>query len=212
VGWLRAHDREFEPAARLLVAGDVSMPASKPNLRHAVLLRAQTLAAAPPERHVAVFSTRAGDWRRLFAAANGSWRVVVDAQPGPRTELLVWDLPGAPPAGLHAPLWWVTDLGAFPGLGNAARIDGMRVAAGARGRVWASNAWPPHDADTARALFAAWQRLHLGPQPYTPPAQAIVADAKAPAGSAGGALRELLASALVVLFVLERMLTHARGR
>jgi hypothetical protein len=212
IGWLHAHEREFKPAARLLVAGDVRMPASTPRLRHAVLLRTQASPAPPPERHVAVFSTRAEDWRRLFAAASGSWRVVVDAKPGPATQLLVWDMPGAPPADLHAPLWWVSDLRAFPASSQAIQVDGLRVAAGARGRVWASSAWPPHDADAARALFAAWQRLHLGPQPYTLPAQAIVADAAAPAGPASGALRELLASALVVLFALERMLTHVRRR
>jgi hypothetical protein len=213
IGWLHAHEREFKPEARLLVVGDAVMPASLPRLRHAVLLRTNTKPApAPAERHVAVFSRHAEDWRRLFAAANGPWHVVVDARPGPRTELLVWDLPEAPPATLRAPLWWVTDAHAFPELGKAAPVDGLRVAAGARGRMWQVKGWPPHDADAARGLFAAWQRLHLGPQPWTIPAQALAADAKAPAGPAGGALREILATLLVALFVLERMLTHVRRR
>jgi hypothetical protein len=213
IGWLHAHEREFKPEARLLVVGDVRMPAVQPRLRHAVILRTQAAPPGmPPERHVAVFSQRADDWRRLFAAAQGSWRVVVDAQPGPRTELLVWDLPDAPPATLRAPLWWVTDARAFPELGQAGQVDGMRVAASARGRLWQSAGWPPHDVDGARALFAAWQRQHLGPQAWTMPAQALAADASVPAGPASGALREALASALVVLFVLERMLTHVRRR
>jgi hypothetical protein len=213
IGWLHAHEREFKPEARLLVVGDVRMPAVRPRLRHAVILRTQAARpAAPVERHVAVFSHHADDWRRLFAAANGSWRVVVDAQPGPRTELVVWDRPDAPPATLRAPLWWVTDAHAFPEVDKAAEVDGMRTAAGARGRLWQSSSWPPHDPDAARALFAAWQRLHLGPQAWTMPAQALAADATAPAGPASGALREALASALAVLFVLERMLTHVRRR
>lgn len=213
IGWLHAHEREFKPEARLLVVGDVHMPASQPRLRHAVILRTQAAQpAALPEHHVAVFSGRADDWRRLFAAANGSWRIVIDAQPGPRTELVVWDLPEAPPATLRAPLWWVTDVHTFPELDKAARVDGMRVAQIGRGRVWQSSTWPPHDADAARALFAAWQRLHLGPQHWTMPAQVMAADHEAPAGPASGALREMLSTLLVVLFVLERMLTHARGR
>lgn len=211
--WLRAHEREFKPQARLLVVGDVRMPAWQPHLRHAIDLRTQAAQpATPPERHVAVFSERGDDWRRLFAAAGGSWRIVVDARPGPRTELLVWDLPGAAPAALRAPLWWVGQAGAFPELAHAAQVDGMRVAAGARGRMWQSDSWPPHDAGSARALFAAWQRLHLGPPAYTVAAQTLAADPKAPLGVASGALREALASALVALFVLERIVTHVRRR
>lgn len=213
IGWLHAHEREFKPDARLLVVGDVSMPARQTRLRHALALRTQAAQPAVlPERHVAVFSRRADDWRRLFAAAGGSWHIVVDARPGPRTELLVWDLPEAPPATLYAPLWWVTDVHAFPGLDQAAQVDGMRIAASDRGRVWQSNVWPPRDADAARALFAAWQDLHLGPQAWTLPTQALAADARAPAGPASGALRQMLAISLLVLFVLERMLTHARRR
>jgi hypothetical protein len=213
IGWLHAHEREFKPEARLLVVGDAVMPAVLPRLRHTVTLRTTTKpAAAPAERHVAVFSEHAEDWRRLFAAAKGSWNVVVDAQPGPRTELLVWDMPEAPPATLRAPLWWVIDAHAFPELDKAGQVDGMRVAGSSRGRVWQVDGQPLHDLDAARAMFAAWQRLHLGPQPYTAPAQALVLDVKAPAGPASGALREMLATALVVLFVLERMLTHARRR
>lgn len=213
IGWLHAHEREFKPEARLLVVGDAVMPAVLPRLRHTVLLRTTTKpAAAPAERHVAVFSAHAADWRRLFAAAKGSWNVVVDAQPGPRTELLVWDRPEPAPATLRAPLWWVTDAHAFPELDKATQVDGMRVAGSRRGRVWQTAGWPPRDPEAARAMFAAWQRLHLAPQPYTTPAQTLVADPKAPVGPASGALREILATALVVLFVLERMLTHVQRR
>jgi hypothetical protein len=179
VTWLHAHEREFEPGARLVVVGDAVMPAVLPRFRHAVELRTAAAPAAPAERHVAIFSDRADAWRRLFAAAEGPWHIVVDAAPGPRTELVVWDRPDAPPAGL-------------------------------RGRLW--HAELPHDPDGARALFAAWQRQHLGPQPYTAPAQVLVADAAAPAGPASGALRRWLGLALVALFALERIVTHVRRR
>jgi hypothetical protein len=213
IGWLHAHEREFKPEARLLVVGDAVMPAVLPRLRHTVTLRTNAKPmAAPAQRHVAVFSEHADDWRRLFAAAKGSWNVVVDAQPGPRTEVLVWDMPEPAPATLRAPLWWVTDARAFPELDKAGQVDGIRVAESRRGRVWQMAGWPPRDAEAARALFAAWQRLHLAPQPWTAPAQVLVADPNAPAGPASGALREILATLLVALFVLERMLTHVRRR
>jgi hypothetical protein len=204
VTWLHAHEREFEPGARLVVVGDAVMPAVLPRFRHAVELRTAAMPAAPVERHVAIFSDRGDDWHRLFAAAEGAWHIVVDAAPGPRTELVVWDRPDAPPAGLRAPLWWVADTTAFPELTKAALADSPR------GRLW--HAEPPHDPDGARALFAAWQRQHLGPQPYTAPAQALVPDAAAPAGPASGVLRHWLGVALVVLFALERIVTHVRRR
>jgi hypothetical protein len=212
VVWLHAHEREFAPQARLLVVGDAVMPAVLPRFRHAVVLRTATTPTAPIERHVAVFSTRDAAWRRLFAAAAGPWHVVVDAAPGPRTELIVWDRPEAPPMNLRAPLWWATDAAAWPGLTQAPSVDGLHWMDTPRGRVWHADGWPPQEPDGARALFAAWQRLHVGMQPYTAPAQVLAPDAGAPAGPASGALRTWLGMALVVLFALERMVTHVRRR
>lgn len=213
--WLHAHEREFKPEARLLVLGDAAMPATPPRFRHGVQWRADaTQPTAPAEHHVAVFSARADAWRRLFAAAAPAWRIVVDAQPGSHTELVVWDQPDAPPSTLRAPLWWAVDARAFPELAHATQVDGLRVGAGARGRVWAQaqDASPLHDADTARALFAAWQQLEIGPQAYPMPVQVTAADPGASAGPASGALRAFLAALLAVLFALERILTHARRR
>jgi hypothetical protein len=200
-GWLHAHEREFAPQARLLVVGDAVMPAVLPRFRHAVVLRTATTPTVPAERHVAVFSARDYAWRRLFAAADGPWHIVVDAAPGPRTELIVWDRPAAPPMNLRAPLWLVADAAAWPGLAQAPSVDGVRWMDSPRGRVWHADGWPPQEPDGARALFAALQRLHVGVPPYT-----------APAGPASGALRTWLSMALVVLFALERMLTHVRRR
>jgi hypothetical protein len=216
VTWLHAHEREFEPRARLLVVGDAVMPAVLPRFRHAVQLRTALAQTPPAERHVALFSERPDAWRRLFAAAEGSWHIVVDAAPGPRTEVVVWDRAEAPPAGLRAPLWWAATADAFPELAKAATIDGMRWADSPRGRLWHVDGWPPRDPDGARALFAAWQRLHVGAQPYTAPAQVLAPDAAAPAegpgDAASGALRHWLSLSLVVLFALERIATHVRRR
>lgn len=210
--WIHAHEREFKPEARLLVVGDAAMPAVLPRFRHAVTLRTAPAPVTPVQRHVAIFSDRADAWRRLFAALDGPLSVVVDARPDARTELIVWDRPEAPPAPLRAPLWLIANAAAFPELAQAPQVGGLHYADSPRGRLWSSADWPPRDADAARTLVADWQRLHAGVRPYVMPAQALAPDAAAPAGAATGALRDRLALLLVVLFTLERILTHVRRR
>jgi hypothetical protein len=188
------------------------MPATLPRFRHQVELRPQASAPANVERHVAVFSRRMEAWRRLFAAPGALQRYVIDAQPAAKTELIVWDLPEAPPATLRAPLWWVGDARVFPELAKAAQVGAIRYADSARGRLWSMEAWPLADAGGARGLLESWQRLQYPPQPFTAPAQVLAADAQASAGPASGALREMLSLALLVLFALERILTHVRRR
>jgi len=212
VNWLHAHEREFKPEARLLVLGDVAMPAVLPRFRHPVELRTQAAPFKTAERHVAVFSARPEAWRRLFSAPGAPLRYVIDAQPGMHTELIVWDRPEAPPAGLRTPLWWVGDARAFPELAQPKTVGAIRYADSVRGRLWTMDSWPLLDADGARALLASWQRLQYPPQPFAAPSQVLASDAKAPAGPAHGALRDWLSIALLTLFALERILTHVRRR
>jgi len=210
--WLHEHEREFDPQARLLLVGDVAMPAVLPRLLHAVTLRPLASAPAASEHHVAVYGRRVEEWRRLFAALEGPQRYVLDGQAGANTELLIWDTPQAPPPGLRAPLWWIADATAFPELAKAPQVDGLHYLDTPRGRLWSAAWLPPQDAAAARILFETWQRLHAGTTPYTAPAQAPLVDARALAGPSGGALRNALSIALLVLFALERMVTHVRRR
>lgn len=212
LAWIRAHEREFKLDARLLVLGAVPMPATLPQFGRPVELRTLARPAPRAEAHVAIFSTRAADWRRLFAAQGGPLQVVVDAQPAAKTELIVWDRPDAPPATLRAALWWATDAGAFVELAQSKAAAGIRYADGARGRVWVSNAWPPADPAAARALLETWRELHYPPLPYTAPPLALARTEVPARAYAGGALRDFLLLALVALFALERILAHARRR
>lgn len=212
LAWVRAHEREFEPGARLLVLGEIPMPATLPQFRQPLLLRTVAQPAARTEVRVAIVGERVQEWRRMFAALDGPLRVVVDAAPGAKTELIVWDTPDAPAAGLRAPLWWTTNASAFPELAKANTVDGMRYADGARGRVWASNAWPPSDPASARRLLERWRALHYAPVAFTAPAQAFAPTNSAAGVQASGALRDMLMTALIVLFALERLSTHARRR
>jgi hypothetical protein len=214
--WLHAHEREFKPRARLLVIGDVAMPAVLPRLRHAVTVRTQPAPAAPSEHHVSVYSGRAEEWRKLFGALDGPRRYVIDEKPAAHAELVIWDLPQAPPPALRAPLWWVADTAAFPELAKAPQAGGLPDVPTAidspHGRLWSAAWLPPRGADAARTMFETWQRLHVGIPPYTAAPQAPGVDARAPAGPQGGALRDAIGAALLVLFALERMLTHVRRR
>ena len=209
-GWLAQHEREWRPDARILVLGNVPMPATMPRLAHQVTVRARPLPFASTEHRIAIVSKRASQWRALFAALDGPQRYVIDAEPGPKSELVVWDVPEAPPAGLRAPLWWVGDATAFPELKNAPAVDGMRYTDSTRGRLWSPSV--PADADAARALFETWQRLHYTPLAYPTPAQTLAAAPIADMAPASGALHYLLAFALMALFALERILAHANRR
>lgn len=210
--WVRTHEREFEPGARLLVLGDIPMPAATPQFRHPLELRTLPTAASRTEVRVAVVGERAPEWRRMFAALDGPLRVVVDAAPNAKTELIVWDAATTPPAGLRAPLWWVANEAAFPELAGAKGVDGIRYLDTPRGRVWTSKAWPPADPAAARRLLETWRTLHYAPVAYTAPATRFAPSAVPASVHANGALRDILMMALVALFALERLLTHARRR
>jgi len=212
LAWIRAHEREWKPDARLLVLGDIPMPASLPQFVHPLALRTLARPAMPAEVHVLINSARAGEWRRMFAALDGPLRVVVDDLPGAKTELIVWDQPEAPPSALRAPLWWVADTTAFPELAKAPAAAGMRYADSPRGRLWTSPAWPPANPDAARRLLETWRSLHYAPLAYTAPAHSFSASTVPASVHANGALRGFLMLALAALFALERILTHARRR
>jgi len=210
LAWLRAHEREFTPGARWLVLGDIPMPAMLPQFRRPLMLRTLARPAPRTESHVAIVSARPQEWQRMFAAIDGPLRIVLDQSPGAATELIVWDAPDAPPATLRAPLWWTTNAGAFTELAQSKAIGAMRYADGARGRVWASTAWPPSDPAAARALLDSWRELQYAPIPYTAPSMTFAPTPGAAVDYASGALRDFLMLALVALFAIERILTHAR--
>ncbi|ATQ73784.1 hypothetical protein CR152_04110 [Massilia violaceinigra] len=210
--WLARHDREWRPDARLLVLGNVPMPAMLPRSRHRIEVRSRAPSFASTEQRVVVVSKRAVQWRAMFAALDGPRRYKVDDAPDGAAELVVWDVPQAPPASLRAPLWWAGDESSFPELKKAAQADDIRYADSARGRVWASNAWPPAGPQAARRLFESWQRLHYAPVPYTMPSQPIAPTTSVTPLQSSGALRYLLTLILLGLFAVERILAHASRR
>ena len=204
--WFAQREREWLGEARILVVGAVPMPAAQPRFRHRVELQTRPVPFAKTTRRVLIASKRAGEWRSVFAA------ITIDESAGGKPDLVVWDMPEAPPAGLRAPLWWIGDATSFPELKNAKQVGGLRYADSPRGRLWASAAWPPMDAAGARSLFEDWQRLHYAPVAYVAAAQVLEADPGAPIGPGTRALRDMLTMALIALFALERIVTHARKR
>lgn len=230
LAWLSEHERDWRTSARLLIvarAEQLAMPAHMPQFDHRVELRtavAPLVAASRPVadvRHIALTVTdeRGAAWRALFTAfdqGGGARHYDIAASPQATTELIVWDMPGqAPPAGWHAPHWWLGNGQAWPELkrGATVTINGiaLRYTDSQRGRLWTSDAFPPRDADTARALYEAWRLLAAAPAPsYPAPSQvfavaaAVLPDAAEARPAIWGAL------ALLALFLLERTLTHAR--
>ena len=232
--WLRQHERGWRPDARLLIvarAGQIAMPARTPQFGHRVEVRTMpaTIPAALPGvvRNPVVLSTAPSNdaaWRSLFAsfdrAGDGGNRYLIADAPDAATKLLVWDVPGeAPPAGWRAPHWWITTASAqttvFPELKNAAAIaiDGLtlKYADSPRGRLWTSEAFPPRDADTARAVFEAWQSLSAAPAPaYPMPSQTLATARAFSPANIDARPATWGAYVLLALFLLERILAHAR--
>lgn len=208
IAFLRTHQREWRPDARLLVLGDIPMPAMAPEFGRRIEVRTLARPLERAERHVHIASTRLEQWRRVFAGQGA----VFDEAPGAKTSLIVWDRPDAPPASLRAPLWLVADTTAFPELKKAPQVGGLHYADSPRGRLWHAASWPPQTAEAARTLLEDWQRLHAGPPVYTMPARVFDATASVRAPEPSGALRGILMALLVALFVLERILSHARRR
>jgi hypothetical protein len=230
--WLRQHERDWRPDARLLIvarAEQIAMPARMPQFSHQVELRTMpvaTRAAAPRSVSQSVVVTAApghdSAWRSLFSAfdraGGGASHYVMAGAPGAATKLIVWDTPSvAPPAGWRAPDWWIAPdtLAAFPELAKAATlaINGvtLKYADSPRGRLWTSDAFPPRDADTARALYEAWQSLSAAPATaYPTPSQALVAARTSSSAIIDAKPAAWLGYALLALFLLERILAHAR--
>jgi hypothetical protein len=103
----------------------------------------------------------------------------------------------------------------LPELASATKltINGitLRYVDSPRGRLWTSDAFPPRDAATARALYEAWQLLSAAPAPaYATPSQTFSAARSALPAIINAKSAYWLALALLALFILERTLTHAR--
>jgi hypothetical protein len=213
--WLARNEHEWRREARLLVlASNAAMPALPPRLAHAVDLRLAPPAAAPGpggavsprERQVLVAAPpeRMARWRALFAAfdtaGNGASRYILSDTPTAATELIVWDrADAAPPASWRAPLWWRSGGDSGP-------------AQTPQGLVWSAAQWPLDDVDAARALYERWQAASARPAAYPMAAQVVQVGRQSPLPIAQARSPDWLALTLLVLFVLERILAHARRR
>ncbi len=236
--WLQANEHAWRKDARLLVlATRVALPAQLPKLAHGVDIRLAPPVAGLPDQALqpAVFPValvappeRKAAWRALFAAfdaaGGGTVRHVVTEFDGgeapPSAALVVWDRAAPPPAGWRAPLWWLPPaaLPLAPGVDRAAVQSlgvgpvALQVADSPRGRLWASDAWPPRDADGARAVYETWHALHVAPPAWPMAAQALPSQRAAPLAMPGSRPDAWLAYVLLALFIVERVMTHVRRR
>ncbi|SDH59802.1 MULTISPECIES: hypothetical protein [unclassified Duganella] len=170
---------------------------------------------------LAAAESRAQAWRSLFAAfdtAGGRASLyTLASEPGAATTLIVWDTPNStPPVTWRAAHWWIAaPTAVFPELAHASTlaINGitLKYADSPRGRLWTSDAFPPRDADTAHALYEAWQLLAVNPAPaYATPSQTFAETRSALPAISEARPATWLAILLLALFMLERILTHAR--
>jgi hypothetical protein len=231
LSWLRQHERDWRPDARLLIvarADHIAMPARMPQFSHQVALRTSapqaTAARSPVERHVALAADEptALAWKSLFtafaSAGNHTSHYLLATEPTAATTLLVWSSSNAtPPANWRAPQWWIapSTAAAFPELANASTlaINGitLKYADSPRGRLWTSDIFPPRDAGSAHALFEAWQLLSTPAAPaYATPSQTFSSALSALPAISSARPATWIGIALLALLMLERILTHAR--
>jgi len=208
--WLHRNEHAWRDDARILVlahAGDVPMPARPPSFAHGVTFRLAPAASPTPRVHHVVIATQDKRWQALFAAFGSTGeRYEIDASPSARTELIVWDRPGAPPADWKAPHWWRS-----AGAGKRVNAGGLALTYTdtPQGRIWSGMPWPPASAADAAALHAAWHTLAVAPEPY--PLRALeTAPARMASAAADGTRAPWWPWLLLGLFLLERLLAHAR--
>jgi hypothetical protein len=219
---------QFSRQVELRTATATAITAPQPSPAAAPAAPTQAAAAQPAGAFVtvhvalAVTEARTQAWRSLFTAFDNAGgrahHYALDAETSPATMLAVWDKPDAtPPASWRAPHWWIatSSAAAFPELVKATSltVNGitLKYADSPRGRLWTSSAFPPGDADTARALYEAWQLLSAAPAPaYATPSHTFTASRVALPAISSARPETWLAIALLALFMLERILTHAR--
>ncbi len=167
---------------------------------------------------------RAARWRAMFAAfatagtapGQSVQALRVLETPGPATSLIIWDRPEAAPANWQAPHWWQgTQVSAPSRQASAHAISfngiSLQYTDMARGRVWTSDAFPPRDAEAAHALYESWQQLQpAAAPPYGLASQQWASAVLAPASAAGAQPVRWLAYLMLALFMIERILCHAR--
>lgn len=208
--WLHRSEHAWVDTARILVlarAGDVPMPAHAPSFGHGVMFRLAPAAAPSPRVHHVVVATQDPRWQAMFAAFSATGeRYEIDAAPTSRTELIVWDRSGAPPADWKVPHWWRSG-----GTGQQVRAAGLALTYvdTPQGRSWSGMPWPPASAAEAAALHEAWHALAVAPLPYPLPALATT-PARLPSTAADGTRAPWWPWLLLGLFILERLLAHAR--
>lgn len=204
-------------ATAISISGKASTTASAPSILDGATPAGPAASAVEHRVALATTAARAPAWQALFAAFNAGadGRYVLTDEPDAATELIVWDRPQLPPHGWHAPLWWFGGGATPPELAGAPTLDingiKLRYADSARGRLWASDAWPAPDAETARAIFATLNALDRAAPDYPAPAQAFAAErgVGVPLEASPAAWIGWL---LLTLFSLERIVTHARRR
>lgn len=199
----------------------------------------QKAASALPMQEVVLATTpeRMALWRAMFAAfasvtedqAKGAQPLRFVDTPSPATSLIIWDRPEAAPAQWVAPHWWLGTAtphkvkvagqtasgdGAPAGQSvNVQLVSGMRLqyTDTLQGRFWTSAAFPPRDAEAARVLYEGWQQL----QPAAAPSYGLATQQWSATATAGARAADVeparwLAYVLLALFLIERVLSHAR--
>jgi hypothetical protein len=225
--WLAEHQKDWQVDARILIlarAGQLAWSAESPQLLPKTEIRVQDYPLKAPVRthYIALRSDHPEVWQSLFrafsVAGDGQDRYVWQQQADAKTDLIIWDSNQSVPSNWQAPYWWMKrpakELPKDWIAQNNPALAGLALHQYQRGKVryWLTEQagqWPMYKLEETKQWYRAWQQsraqqvdlIYTGMQ--LPRAQVSQA-------SQQENTRQLLLLCLLVIFALERMLSHVK--
>lgn len=218
LSWLSAHEEQWTKQARILILAldtQVHLPAQQTPFAHQIELGLQATINKPKpvEHHIAVVSERAQRWQALFksyeSAGLGNARYIIATRPNTKTELIIWESAVAPDASWRAATWWINDAKAFPTVKIDKEFGFAKYADSAAGRLYLSD-WRISEESEARSLYDFWQKIQPIHEAFLSDSQVFPISEKKASAVLGGQWANTLGFLLAGLFIIERILSHAR--
>lgn len=225
--WLEQKQAWWKADARILIAakaGQLPLNAELPQLRLSTEVRIQADARQAPTRthHLMLRSDRPELWQALFraftVAGDGRDEYIWQQQSDAKTDLIIWDSNEVPPANWHATYWWMrrpadgipTNLVAQ----DNPILVGLKLRQYQQGKVryWLTDEtgrWPFTSVHETRQWFSAWQHSKAPQMDFAFTGFTLPRAESAVPGQQENTRRFLLMFLLVV-FALERMVSHVK--
>lgn len=235
--WLAQQQAQWQPQARWLVlatADQLPMSGTKPVLQHEVSIRIAPRDINKPTKKtqmfIAINSARMDEWRRLFsafeAAGTANQTFILSEKYEPQAALVIWDQALPLDNKWIAPLIWQTvdkeisldkniEISTNPYLKSLQITDSIYKNSQNEvwTQVWSVNRktdWPLQGIEDAKKLFEAWQSVNSVGTAMQSQTIKIDKHSRPSITAIETNLQNYLLSLFIILFAIERSLTHVR--